>query len=150
MTMTSSHFLSESPLGTNRVFGSFLLDSKIICWYIDYIRPRRTPRCWWLHETSWNFLSLEFGSKMVNKWKYKNRVLFFNSWFLHKLINSQKWIIYKKKKKLLRSHSQPSLRIAVAMLRKEIEQGSSWLVVRQQANKLAVATQSKDYHYQYY
>jgi hypothetical protein len=36
------------------------------------------------------------------------------------------------------------------MLRKEIEQGSSWLVVRQQANKLAVATQSKDYHHQYY
>jgi putative AlgH/UPF0301 family transcriptional regulator len=34
------------------------------------------------------------------------------------------------------------------MLRKEIEQGP-WLVV-QQANKLAVATQSKDYHHQYY
>jgi hypothetical protein len=29
------------------------------------------------------------------------------------------------------------------------QQGSSWLVV-QQANKLAVATQSKYYHHQYY
>jgi hypothetical protein len=31
----------------------------------------------------------------------------------------------------------------------EVEQGQ-WLVVQQQANKLAVATQSKDYHHQYY